>query len=170
MTTTFVTLKQGSTGAAVRQLQQNLTTLKYYTGAIDGIFGINTKNAVMKFQQQNAVIVDGIVGYETESAIRRQMWISRRPTLREGSQGQEVRNLQGLLKGAIEIDQGDFGITKIDGIFGANTKAAVIKFQRASKLTADGIVGTATWKQVSFLMSYDMSPEQIILNGIFTNT
>jgi peptidoglycan hydrolase-like protein with peptidoglycan-binding domain len=165
----LVILKKGSSGDSVKKLQQNLKTLKFYNGAIDGVFGSKTEEAVIKFQSQNAVKADGVVGDETQAAIERAVWISKRPTLKQGSQGEEVRNLQGLLHGAIEIGQGDFGITSIDGVFGANTLQAVIKFQKSRKLTGDGIVGTATWKEVSFLKSHDMSPEQIILNKIFTS-
>jgi peptidoglycan hydrolase-like protein with peptidoglycan-binding domain len=167
MSNALVILKEGSTGDSVKKLQQNLKTLKFYNGAIDGVFGAKTKEAVIKFQSQNAVKADGIVGYETQAAIERAIWISKRPTLKQGSQGEEVRNLQGLLHGASEIEQGDFGITKIDGVFGSNTLQSVIKFQKSRKLTGDGIVGAGTWKQVSFLKSFDMSPEQIVLNQIF---
>ncbi|MBW4600818.1 MAG: peptidoglycan-binding protein [Calothrix sp. FI2-JRJ7] len=169
MPSTFATLKQGSTGAAVRDLQQDLTVLKYYTGAVDGVFGAKTKDAVVKFQQQNSVKVDGVVGYETEAAIERLVWVSKRPILKQGATGQEVRNLQALLKEALEIAHSDLSLTNIDGIFGANTRAAVISFQKSSLLTADGVVGAATWKELSLIKTYDMSPEQIVLNGIFTN-
>jgi peptidoglycan hydrolase-like protein with peptidoglycan-binding domain len=169
MPTAFTPLKQGSTGAAVRDLQQDLTILKYYTGAIDGVFGAKTKDAVVKFQQQNAVTVDGIVGYETEAAIERQVWIAKRPLLKQGATGQEVKTLQALLKEALEIAHSDLSLTNIDGNFGALTQAAVIKFQKSNNLTTDGVVGTATWKELSFIKSYDMSPEQIVLNGVFTN-
>lgn len=37
----------------------------------------------------------------------------------------------------------------IDGIFGAKTKAAIIKFQRANSLSADGIVGCNTWRRLT---------------------
>jgi peptidoglycan hydrolase-like protein with peptidoglycan-binding domain len=59
MPTAFATLQKGSTGAAVRDLQQDLTILKYYTGAIDGVFGANTKAAVIKFQ--NAMYLGAFV-------------------------------------------------------------------------------------------------------------
>ena len=57
------------------------------------------------------------------------------PTLRRGSTGEAVRMLQGLLGGV-----------EIDGVFGAQTEDAVKQFQRQNGLTADGIVGTKTWK------------------------
>jgi peptidoglycan hydrolase-like protein with peptidoglycan-binding domain len=167
MATTFAVLKEGSTGANVRELQTNLTALKYYTGGIDGNFGSKTKDAVIKFQQSHAVKVDGIVGYETQAPILREVWISKQPTLKEGSQGQEVRNLQDLLNGTGELPKGQFGTIKVDGVFGANTKAAVIKFQKSTDITADGVVGLKTWKQLSLRESYNMSPEQIVVNGIF---
>lgn len=53
-------------------------------------------------------------------------------TLRKGSKGNDVKKLQK------EIG------TKADGIFGNNTRTAVIKFQKNNKLTADGIVGKNT--------------------------
>lgn len=36
----------------------------------------------------------------------------------------------------------------IDGIFGSGTKNAVVRFQRANNLSADGIVGCNTWKKI----------------------
>ena len=37
----------------------------------------------------------------------------------------------------------------IDGIFGANTRAAVVRFQRANNLSQDGIVGCNTWRRLT---------------------
>ena len=42
-------LKQGSTGATVKQIQQKLKNWGYYTGAVDGIFGSQTRKAVVYF-------------------------------------------------------------------------------------------------------------------------
>lgn len=61
------------------------------------------------------------------------------PTLSKvGSTGSEVRAIQQRLK--------EWGYYKgsVDGVYGASTKAAVIKFQKANSLTADGVAGNAT--------------------------
>ena len=58
--------------------------------------------------------------------------------LKQGSTGATVKTMQTKL-----INWGYLS-GKADGIFGAKTKTAVIKFQRSNGLTADGIVGTKT--------------------------
>jgi len=59
--------------------------------------------------------------------------VSPRPTLRQGSSGDTVKELQRLLK------------VKADGKFGPQTHASVVAFQRANGLKADGVVGRETW-------------------------
>lgn len=63
------------------------------------------------------------------------------PTLKEGSKGEAVRNLQQLLTYA--------GYTlKIDGIYGPVTSAAVMAFQADRGLVVDNIVGPRTWTKL----------------------
>jgi len=62
-------LAWGSQGAAVSQLQSDLTQLGYNTYGIDGIFGKNTYNAVIRFQKVKGLAVDGIVGPHTKAAL-----------------------------------------------------------------------------------------------------
>lgn len=57
-----------------------------------------------------------------------------RPTLRMGAQGRAVRDLQRLLR------------VRVDGRFGLVTREAVLRFQRGSRLAADGVVGPRTWQ------------------------
>ena len=61
------------------------------------------------------------------------------PTLRKGNSGEQVRELQELLN-SLGYDCG-----VADGIFGTKTQNAVISFQKAHGLTADGVVGPKTW-------------------------
>lgn len=56
------TVRFGSTGPIVEFLQNILKILDFYSGNIDGIFGNNTKNAVINFQHAYGLVDDGIVG------------------------------------------------------------------------------------------------------------
>ena len=62
-------LKQGSTGATVKTMQTKLINWGYLSGKADGIFGAKTKAAVVKFQKNNGLTADGIVGTKTAQAM-----------------------------------------------------------------------------------------------------
>jgi len=57
--------QQGSRGSEVRQIQTKLRQLGYYKGSIDGIFGPDTKKAVISFQKSCGLTADGIAGPKT---------------------------------------------------------------------------------------------------------
>ena len=75
----------------------------------------------------NKLVVDGIAGAKTLSAC---------PTLRIGARG----NITKLMQQKIGV--------ATDGIFGNNTKQAVINYQKSKGLVADGIVGRNTWRKL----------------------
>ena len=75
----------------------------------------------------NKLVVDGIAGSKTLSAC---------PTLRVGARG----NITKLMQQKIGV--------AADGIFGNNTKQAVINYQKSKGLVADGIVGRNTWRKL----------------------
>ena len=62
-------LKKGSKGNDVRQLQNALRALGYNCGPADGIFGWGTEHQVEKFQEDNELLPDGIVGPQTVEVI-----------------------------------------------------------------------------------------------------
>ena len=66
------------------------------------------------------------------------------PVLASGSNGKTVKALQILLIG-YNCSCGSAGA---DGIFGGDTRSAVMKFQRENGLSADGVVGTKTWAKL----------------------
>lgn len=59
------TLKLGSQGSAVTELQALLKLLGFYSGAVDGQYQESTVTAVSAFQQAAGIQPDGIVGTET---------------------------------------------------------------------------------------------------------
>lgn len=63
------TMKMGSTGEDVRQLQEMLNALGYSCGTADGLFGNRTHAAVVVFQKHNGLTVDGVVGPKTWKAL-----------------------------------------------------------------------------------------------------
>ena len=64
MASTYQTVRYGSTGSAVRQLQSALNQ-KGYQLAEDGIFGAKTRAAVRDYQKKNGLLLDGIAGSQT---------------------------------------------------------------------------------------------------------
>lgn len=62
-------LKQGNTGSNVKTMQRKLKNWGYYSGNVDGIFGSQTKKAVIYFQKKNGLVADGIVGTKTLAAL-----------------------------------------------------------------------------------------------------
>ena len=64
-----ILLKQGSSGAAVVNLQTKLQEQNFNPGAIDGIFGIGTKKALIAFQKSVGLTPDGIAGKNTWAAL-----------------------------------------------------------------------------------------------------
>lgn len=57
--------QEGSRGVYTCVLQDALSTVGIPIGNIDGIFGPNTRNAVIRYQRANGLVPDGIVGCAT---------------------------------------------------------------------------------------------------------
>ncbi len=135
-------LRPGSSGEAVRDLQQRLSALGFDVPSEEaGRFDSGTFTAVSAFQDARGLRSDGICGRETwaalvESGFRLgdRMLYRRRPMLR----GDDVAELQRRLN-ALGFDAG-----REDGILGDDTSGALIEFQRNVGITADGICGPET--------------------------
>jgi len=59
----------GSRGQQVTQVQRKLLQWGYYSGAVDGVFGQETYEAVVRFQKRNGLAADGVVGGDTAAAM-----------------------------------------------------------------------------------------------------
>ena len=156
------TLRQGSTGSAVEQLQFWLNTLAQYDAgipstAVDGVFGSRTAAAVRAFQRREGLTADGVVGRTTWTTLYNEFRSIQSDNgtpnaypgtpLRQGSHGQSVRLVQFWLKIARTVYASLRSVT-VDGVFGAATAAAVKRFQSYFGLTSDGVVGRTTWQKL----------------------
>lgn len=167
-------LQEGDNSPEVTALQQRLQNLGYLKARASGYFGTLTKEAVIQFQKAKGLTPDGVVGAQTQAALAENTQLSMslaktsvrttktntprsrtttRPRTRTnqpqvsqrsnsflgmGSSGQEVQALQEVLRGTGHYRG------PINGVFDANTEAAVRRFQQTKRLTVDGVVGPQT--------------------------
>ena len=119
-------LKQGSKGTEVKQLQKNLIGLGFLEGSADGSYGSKTKAAVKEFQAEFGLSPDGNAGEATQAAV-----------------SNAVVRLQ------VELKNAGFAPGTPDGHFGSKTKTALKKFQKDRMLPETGVADTATWKAIN---------------------
>ena len=135
--------KHGSKGSEVIAIQKCLQQLGYFKASTTGYYGSTTKSAVIKFQKDNRLTADGVVGNKTQKILQSKC-SSKKPTTKQagglklGSRSQAVKKLQQDLK------QLNYFVGNPTGYFGPITKDTVIKFQRDKGLKADGIAGPTT--------------------------
>src|SRR6266849_2190050 len=65
----MATLRQGSSGPEITNLQQKLKDLGFDPNGVDGNFGPGTRDAVIAFQQSKGLQADGIAGPATLAAL-----------------------------------------------------------------------------------------------------
>ncbi len=185
------TLRRGYTGQDVKDVQAQLKTLGYYSGSVDGVYGSGSIEGVRAFQRAHGLEADGLVGSATfaklfsssatpsgdnsgssnssgssdssgssgDTSSTSGAYI----TLREGSQGADVRTLQKALN--------DLGYTcSVDGSYGPGTKAAVAAFQKQNGLDADGVAGAGTQSKLYSGSAKVADPSEPITPTTPTNT
>jgi murein DD-endopeptidase MepM/ murein hydrolase activator NlpD len=129
---------------SIAALQVALRANGLYSGTIDGFAGPGTRAGVRSFQRRKGLLVDGIAGPQTLRALGRR----GRPrlgarALAPGATGFDVSELQFLLAWH------GFPNGTIDGGFGPRTEAAIVRFQRWSGISRDGIAGPTTIRLLS---------------------
>jgi peptidoglycan DL-endopeptidase LytE len=152
------TLKIGSRGKDVSQLQSQLKLLGYFTyPSITEYYGTITAEAVRKFQKDYGLSVDGVAGSKTLNKL--QEVLNQKGTsaptknitepsqteirLTIGSAGEEVKKVQAKLK-----ELGYFTYPIVTGYYGTTTYDAVKEFQKDNKLPATGTVDGTTFARL----------------------
>ena len=88
------TMRRGSRGDDVREVQEMLISLGYLEGGADGIFGAKTEGAVFKFQQDNGLDATGIVGEGTYAALKKGDVVQEASAALEADAAQETGTVQ----------------------------------------------------------------------------
>lgn len=165
-------LRVGSTGPNVVVIQTSLNRISQNYPAIpkvtpvDGIFGSRTEASVRAFQSIFGLTPDGIVGPGTWYAlVRLYTAVTRLSELRSlgqqfyainwsppnslqpGSSGEKVRQLQYMLS-ILSSYISEIPPLSVDGIYGSDTRAAVLAAQRRFRLAETGIVDATTWTRI----------------------
>lgn len=147
-------LRDGEEGSDVKQLQSWLNYLGYRVAA-SGVFGSITLGAVRRFQASRHLVVDGVVGPITGSALQAAVGVRQRKLKGHGSSGDGgggpvfTRNLSYGDSGndvkTLQTWLSDVGLrVGVSGTFGPVTELQVRAFQTASHLMVDGVVGPLT--------------------------
>ena len=162
-------MRLGSAGSDVRQIQIRLNRISDNYPAIpkialpDGIFSYDTESAVKSFQEVFGLTPDGIVGPATwykiqiifnsvkklndlnsEGITSDEIMGVTFPYPEFGDRGLAVRNLQYYLDYLSRFYNSIPPVAN-DGIFGENTRSAVIALQKEFELPPTGVVDKATW-------------------------
>ena len=122
----------------VEEIQKLLKIYGYNPGTIDGILGAQTRNSIEAFQKDNNLTLSRFMDQET--------W--QRLKIFEDNQfivNQEL-NLQLVQK---ILKREGFNPGLIDGTWGAQTKAALMSFQKKNGLKPDGKIGYKTLTQLA---------------------
>jgi peptidoglycan hydrolase-like protein with peptidoglycan-binding domain len=146
---TLNALAAAAPSSDVKYVQSLLAKNGFDPGAIDGVAGASTKNAILRAQKAFGLTPDGIVGSRTIAALEdgKASEIATKVDIVDTSDAvgetttktsSTVMNLQKLL-----ADRGFYN-GAVDGIMGSQTRAAIIAAQKAYNLTTDGVAGPQT--------------------------
>ena len=142
----YVNLKPGDTGERVKQLQQRLKELGYFTANVGGNYLTETSKAVKSFQDALGLDQTGIA----TASLQRKLFASSAPanTANSASYVKLQRNDTGAWVTALQTRLKELGYLKgsIDGVYGSSTVSAVKLFEQAYGKTPTGIATVALQK------------------------
>jgi len=156
-------LRNGSRGVQVSYLQLLLKNLNLYTENIDGIFGNNTKNAVIKFQQNATIDQTGIVDESTWNALATYAIV---PTTTNYSYDIMILNIQRFILKYPFLNIGSIGTS----VMGKEIPYIQIGFG-SNKVLYVGATHANEWITSTLLMKFieDFSESYLQEKNIFEN-
>lgn len=140
-------ISYGKTDANVAAVQARLKTYGYYKSTVDGMWGNGTLAAVLKYQSDSGLTVDGVVGGGTARKLGITLSAaSRSGGISKGKTYDNIKKVQSALKSA------GYYTSTVDGAWGRRTLCAVMHFQSDCGLTVDGVVGSATERKLGITL------------------
>ena len=142
----------------VREVQATLADVGIYKGKVDGIYGDETRRAILDYQQRAGILPDGEASYSLLGSIKSAFAVAQ---VKNNSDSANSTPENTALPEMIVLDQkmvssvqsglreiyGDDKIS-VDGIFGNQTREALRRFQKRFKLKVTGELDQATVKKL----------------------
>ncbi len=140
-------ITKGKTDFNVAAVQARLKTFGYYRSTVDGMWGKGTLTAVMRYQSDGGLAVDGVVGGGTARKLGITLYnVEKSGGIVKGKTAENIRKLQTALKSI------GYYTSTVDGAWGRRTMCAVMSYQSDHGLTVDGVVGSATEKALGITL------------------
>ncbi len=130
----------------IQEIQRLLKLYGYNPGLIDGKLGVNTRNAIAKFQKDNNLPVNRFMDQ-----------VSWKKLTSFSSSGLIVKGEVDVSKLQMALSYARFSPGKIDGKMGDRTKVAIMQFQKSKGLQVDGKIGFQTLSKLNEFLPESLS-------------
>ena len=144
----------GSRGEQVSKVQRKLRQWGYYDGAVDGVFGQETYDAVVRFQRKNGLTADGVIGSATAEAMGLSVGMAAAVSSTASSYQSDVELLARLIHGEARgepyvgmVAVGAVVLNRVKSSRFPNTLAGVIYQSGAFDAVSDGQINLAPNEQ-----------------------
>lgn len=172
-------IKESMINKPIENLQNFLRRISYDNSIPkvipDGIFGGQTKNAVLKFQNEFNLEQTGIVDNKTWNKIQKiykttlkkysvpnpiNIFPSPHFTISDNDENEIVYVVQSILK-ALGNNFENLNDVEINGKYDEKTKNAVLTIQNASGIKETGVIDKETWEAIAILFETFISNNNI---------
>lgn len=141
--------QKGDAGSDVKEIQNQLSKLKYYKGAKTGFYGTMTVKAVKQFQKDNKIDTSGVVGKVTKD----KLFSKKALTKTEVKKNKLLKATKKALKKAAEktVVTTKTSVKAVNKDAKSGVKAAQNVAVKTNKISRKALAGSATVKKVASL-------------------